>query len=448
MSTHSIKRLPVDTGVSGWEAIASRSTPVKMLDGIVTADWLIIGAGFAGLSAARRLSQLRPDDKIVVVDAHEVAKGPAGRNSGFMIDVPHSLSTGEYSVAGESATALEIEQNRFAIKFAAEAAAEYRMSAETFDPSGKINAAATERGLKLNINYAKSLEGIGERYERFDAAQMREITGSNYYHGGLYTPGAVIIQPAQYIKDLADGLSSCITIYERSPIVELTRSGENWTARSHQGRVTAPKVILAVNGHIEDFGHFQGRLLHVFTYASMTAAYNHSSFDREVTGQSRWALLPADPMGATVRKITSGDKSRIVIRTKFTYDPSIQVSPERVSAVAKEQRASLDARYPELKTTPFEFSWAGRLCLSRNNAAAFGEVEEGLFSACCENGLGTVKSTLAGVMAAELATGTQSAFLGRFRQAPGPSRLPPKLITRLGVSSVISWQALRAGKEG
>lgn len=448
MNTHSIKRLPVDTGISGWEAISKRKTPVKVLDGNVTADWLIIGAGFAGLSAARRLSQLRPGEKIVVVDAHEVAKGPAGRNSGFMIDVPHSLTTGEYSVAGESATALEIAQSRFAIKFAAEAAAEYGMSAETFDPSGKINAAATERGLKLNINYAASLKAIGERYELFDTAQMREITGSHYYHGGLYTPGAVMIQPAQYIKDLTDGLSEKITLYERSPVVELTRSGRDWVAVSHQGRVTAPKVILAVNGHIEDFGHFKGRLLHVFTYASMTAGYDHRGFDREVSGQPRWALLPADPMGATVRKITTNGKSRIVIRTKFTYDPSIQVSPSRVAAVAKEQRASFDARYPELRNTPFEFSWAGRLCLSRNNAAAFGEVEENLYSACCENGLGTVKSTLAGVMAAELATGTHSAFLDRFSQAPGPSKLPPKILTKLGVSSVIGWQAFRAGREG
>jgi glycine/D-amino acid oxidase-like deaminating enzyme len=448
MNTHSIKRLPVDTGISGWEAISKRTTPVKVLDGNVTADWLIIGAGFAGLSAARRLSQLRPGEKIVVVDAHEVAKGPAGRNSGFMIDVPHSLSTGEYSVAGETATALEIAQSRFAIQFAAEAAAEYGMSAETFDPSGKINAAATERGLKLNVNYAASLKAIGERYELFDAAQMREITGSRYYQGGLYTPGAVLIQPAQYIKDFTDGLSGKITLYERSPIVELKRSGSDWIARSHQGQVTAPKVILAVNGHIEDFGHFKDRLLHVFTYASMTAGYDHCGFDREVTGQSRWALLPADPMGATVRKITTDGESRIVIRTKFTYDPSIQVTPGRVAAVAREQRASLNARYPELSNTPFQFSWAGRLCLSRNSAAAFGEVEENLYSACCENGLGTVKSTLAGMMAAELATGTSSVFLDRYSQAPGPSKLPPKILTKLGVSSVIGWQAFRAGREG
>ena len=125
MTRHVIKRLPIDTGVSGWEAISERAFPAMALEHDITADWLIVGAGFAGLSAARRLSQLRPQDKIVVLEAREVAKGPAGRNSGFMIDVPHNLSSGEYSVADEEATKDEIRQNRLAISFAADVAAEY-----------------------------------------------------------------------------------------------------------------------------------------------------------------------------------------------------------------------------------------------------------------------------------------------------------------------------------
>ena len=119
MTRHVVKRLPVDTGVSGWEAISQRGFPTKALDSDITADWLIIGGGFAGLSAARRLLQHRPEDKIVVLDARELAKGPAGRNSGFMIDVPHNLSSGEYSVADETSTKAEIALNRLAIAFAA-----------------------------------------------------------------------------------------------------------------------------------------------------------------------------------------------------------------------------------------------------------------------------------------------------------------------------------------
>ena len=94
MTRHVVKRLPVDTGISGWEAISTRRDPVRALDGDVNADWLIVGAGFAGLSVARRLSQLRPGERIVVLDAREIATGPAGRISGYMIDVPKAFRPG------------------------------------------------------------------------------------------------------------------------------------------------------------------------------------------------------------------------------------------------------------------------------------------------------------------------------------------------------------------
>ncbi|NYJ10812.1 glycine/D-amino acid oxidase-like deaminating enzyme [Rhizobium leguminosarum] len=448
MTRHVIKHLPTDTGVSGWEATSERAFPVTALEHDITADWLIIGGGFAGLSAARRLSQSRPEDKIVVLEARELAKGPAGRNSGFMIDVPHNLSSGEYSVADEAATKDEIRQNRLAISFAADVAAEYSLSRETFDPSGKVNAAASERGMGLNDNYRKSLEKIGEEHRVLDAGQMREMTGSHYYRGGLYTPGAVMIQPADYIRGLAHGLHSKVGIHEHSPVLELSREGRNWKAKTARGSVSAPNVILGVNGHIQSFGHFRGRLMHIFTYASMTSAFSQNEFAGDVTGVDRWALLPADPMGATVRKITKDGLSRIVVRTRFTYDPSLKVSEKRVAGIAAEQRRSFDARFPGMERLPMEYSWAGALCLSRNHVPAFGEVEEGLFSACCENGLGTVKSTFAGMMAADLATSAASPELEKYKNQPGPTRLPPEPIAWLGVNSVIRFQELRAGREG
>lgn len=442
-----VKRLPVETGRSGWEAISARKFPVRVLDEDIHADWLVVGAGFAGLAAARRLTQVRPGDRVVVLDAKELADGPSGRNSGFMIDVPHNLSSGEYSASDAEATALEISQNRFAIAFAASAAMEYEMGSKIFDPSGKINAAATPRGCKHNAKYADSLNRIGEANKLLDADAMKEITGSSYYLGGLYTPGAALIQPAEYIRAFAAGLSPKVDIRENSPVVDLERRGNVWTARTPLGSVTAPKVILAVNGHIQDFGYFKGRLMHIFTYASMTAGFAPKDFGRNVTGAARWALLPADPMGATLRKITGHGKSRIVVRTRFTYDPGMQVTEARVAGIAAEQRKSFVARYPELRSVPMEYSWAGRLCLSLNNVPAFGEIDNGLYSACCCNGLGTVKSTLAGVMAVDLATGAPSIALEAFRNQPQPKRIPPEPLAWLGINSVVRWQELRAGRE-
>ena len=442
MSRHRVTRLPVDTGRSGWEAISRRTLPVRALDADETADWLIIGAGFAGLSAARRLTQTRPGERIVVLDARELAQGPSGRNSGFMIDVPHNISGGEYTSGDAGGTLLEIAQNRVGIGFATEAAAEYAMPRATFDPCGKINASASERGEMLNARFAASLEGIGEPLRRIDAAEMRDITGTDYYRGGLYTPGAVLIQPADYIRSLAAGLAPKIALYENSPVLELTRTGTTWTARTPKGAVTAPRVILGVNGLVESFGHFRDRLMHVFTYASMTAPFAQGA------GRDRWALLPADPMGATLRKVDGPDGARIVIRTRFTHDPSAEVSERRVAATAAAQRRSFDARFPDLAGLRFDHSWAGRLCLSLNHVPAFGEVEEGLFSACCCNGLGSVKSTLAGMMAADLATGRSSETLAHFMDQPPPKRLPPRPVAWLGATAVIRWQERRAGREG
>lgn len=448
MTSTTIHRLPVETGRSGWEAICDRPFSVRTQGGHQNADWIIVGAGFAGLTAARRLTQVRPGDRVVVLDAKEIAEGPAGRNSGYMIDVPHNLSAGEYSAAGEDATALEISQNRYAIEYAASAAAEYGMSTDTFDPSGKINAASTERGMGFNERYAASLSRIGEANTLLDAQAMRELTGSRYYLGGLQTPGAVMIQPAQYIRSFAAGLVSQVSLFENSPVTGLERKGGVWTARTPGGSVSAPKVILAVNGHIQDFGHFKGRLMHVFTYASMTAGFNPGDFGRNASGASRWALLPADPMGATVRKITDRQgKGRIVVRTRFTYDPSMQVSASRVACIAAEQRKSFVARFPELAAVPMEYSWAGRLCLSLNHVPAFGEIDDGLYSACCCNGLGTVKSTLAGVLAVDLAAGVHSITLESFKNQAAPKRIPPEPFAWLGINSVIRWQELRAGRE-
>ena len=384
----------------------------------------------------------------MVVDAREVAQGPAGRNSGFMIDLPHNLAAGEYSPGDAAQARREIAHNRFAIAFAAAAAAEYGMARGTFDPCGKTNAAATARGERLNADFARSLARMGEPFETLDAAAMREMTGTSYYVSGLRTPGAVMIQPATYIRTLAAALRPVAEIYENSPVVGLGREGRLWAARTPHGTVRARKAILAVNGHVEDFGHFGGRLMHVFTYASMTGALRRGMDGYGRTGVAAWGLLPADPMGATVRKITHADEERIVVRTRFTYDPGLRVSEERVAGIAAEQRRSFDARFPHLEDLPFEFSWAGRLCLSLNHVPAFGEVEEDLFSACCENGLGTVKSTLAGVLAADLATGTRSTILDEFQAQPAPKRLPPAPLARLGVNSFIRWQELRAGREG
>lgn len=440
-----VRRLPIDPGPAGWNRLLPERSPAVPLEGRITADWLVVGAGFAGLSAARRLAQLDPGSRIVVLEATRVGDGPAGRNSGFMVDLPHDLASDDYGGAVES----DIEQtrdNRRAIEFAAQAAEESGFGPEAFVKSGKINAAATGRGHRHNLSYARHLSVMGEAHELIDAQGMRELTGISYYRSGLFTPRAAVIQPALYVRSFAEALrSSGVAVHEESPVTELRKSGD-WVAVTPQGQVVSPRVILAVNGHLNSYGFLHGRLAHVFTYASMTRALNSDEVAR-LGGRPVWGVTPADPLGTTVRRISGTGGDRIVVRNRFTFDPSLEVGERRLRFAARSHDRAFAARFPMLDGVGMEFRWGGRLCLSLNNVQVIRELEKGLYAACCQNGLGTAKGTLAGMLAAELACGVESEALDRALSAPLPSRLPPKPAAQVGAWLRIRYSEAKAGGE-
>ncbi len=441
-----VSRLPVDAGPAGWNAILPPREPNPKLQGAITADWLIIGAGFAGLAAARRLSQLQPGEEIVLLEAARLAEGPVGRNSGFMIDLPHHLGSDNYAGEDSEAEAQQIALNREAIAFAKDAASEYGFSEGIVDQCGKVNAAATPKGAEHNQLYANHLAALGEEHTLLDATAMRELTGSDYYLGGLYTPGTVMLQPAAYARGLADGQSGAAELFEQSPVIELVSNGRNWIAQTPGGSVEASRVILATNGHAESFGFFKRRLVHIHLFASMTRALTGEEIKR-VGGERKWGLTPSDPAGTTVRRITGPSGDRIVVRNRVAYTPALEVGESKVSDFGRDQDKSMAKRFPELSGIEMEYRWGGRLCLSQNDVPAFGEVEEGIFAACCQNGLGAAQGTISGILAAEQAAGQSSERLDAMLAAAAPQRLPPEPFAGIGARASIRWKELRAGRE-
>ena len=444
------RRLPRDTGESGWLGIIGEVPSYPGLDSDITADVAVVGAGFTGLSAARRLAANDPSVRVAVLDAERVASGPAGRNSGFMVDLPHNLGSENYATDTES-DKREIVLNRAAQDFAKDAAAEFGMPAEAVDACGRINGAAGETAAHHNRDYAAHLDRLGEEYAFLSAPDMERITGSTFYAGGgLFFPGGVMLQPALYITRLAKGIAGAgagrVRIFERSPALELLREGAGWRVRAPGGSVSAEKVILAVNGHAESFGFFKGRLLHVFTYASMTGPLDRAQ-QEAVGGEEKWSITPSDPMGTSIRRIDGLGGNRVLVRNRWSCDPSMEIGEARLRRFARSHRAGLERRFPQLGGAGFEYQWGGRLCLSLNSVPAFGEVEAGLVAACCQNGLGTTKGTLAGMAAADLVTGRDTDTLQAMLAFEPPKKLPLWPISVVGAKSVIGLREFKARGE-
>jgi glycine/D-amino acid oxidase-like deaminating enzyme len=445
VTRHVAARLPRHRGPAAWSAILGPQPAATPLTGSTTADIAIVGGGFAGLSAARRLLQLQPGARIALLDAGRVAEGAAGRNSGFMIDLPHDLTSEDYAGTGDDRALIAL--NRHAIAFARDALADYSIAPAFFDPAGKVNGARGRAAHARNLSYATHLAGIGEAHEILDAHSMADLTGSRYYTSGLYTPGTVMLQPAGYIRGLAEGLAGRIALYENSPVTALARIGPDWQVETTGGKVTAHKVILATNGHLESFGFASGRLMHLFLYASMTPELDAEALKR-LGGAPRWGITPSDPMGTTVRRIdTAQGGNRIVTRTCATLRSGMETSAADLARATRVQRQKFDARFPELAGLRPEYEWAGHLCLTLNAVSVTRELEPGLFSACVQNGLGTARGTLTGIAAAELAVGETSAVTRHFTAEAEPLRLPPRILRDPGANAVLRWKEWRAKDE-
>jgi glycine/D-amino acid oxidase-like deaminating enzyme len=169
---------------------------------------------------------------------------------------------------------------------------------------------------------------------------------------------------------------------------------------------------------------------------------------KKLGGKPRWGVTPSDPMGTTMRRIDGPlGGNRIMTRTCFSFLPDMVPSEAAMARTAKVQRQKFAERFPAIKDAPMEYSWAGHLCLTRNGVAVMRELDRNFYSACVQNGLGTVRGTLTGIGAAELACGVESAIVRHFTAEPQPAKLPPPLLSTIGANAYLRYKEWAARPE-
>ena len=77
---------PINDVNCGWLHGVENRSQFEQIKGLHTADFVIIGAGITGLSAARQLGKLMPNNKIILVDAQLCGEGASSRNSGYLVE--------------------------------------------------------------------------------------------------------------------------------------------------------------------------------------------------------------------------------------------------------------------------------------------------------------------------------------------------------------------------
>ncbi len=433
--------LPCEDDVNGWTAILPPREPKRALSGLMRADWIVIGAGFAGLAAARRLAENRPDAQIVLLEAQTVGDGASGRNSGFVIDLPHNIGAADLA---------NLEASRRAMRLARAAAAylEAAVAAHGIDCQwrrrGQYLAAVSAAGEAALDPYAAELEALGEPFRRLDREATARALGTAYYRASIHTPGTALMQPAALVRGLADSLPANVTLCENTPVVAIGY-GARIRAETPKGAVEAPAVVLAVNGFAPHFGHYRGRVFVCRAFASLTRPLA----DDEIAAlgeETDWGLVPTNAFAGATLRLTAD--RRILFRQAIgVAAPGTRAAPGRYAAVRARHEALLAARFPALRGPAIAHTWAGHICLSRNFAPGFGRPAANVFTAVCQNAVGATKGTIAGLLAADLASHRDNPLIADMEALGTPATLPPRPFLDLGVRASLAWWTWRGRRE-
>ena len=420
--TVKINHLPINDKTNGWSGILTPRKPKPALSGVKKAKWLVIGAGYAGLAAARQLANNQPDEEIVLIEAGEVGENASGRNSGFAIDLPHVTSSsmdeleGSHSYMLLARKAIEDHEHNIA-KFDIECDWQQR---------GKYQTASSDRGVKELLEpFAKELEALNEPYEWIDKDDLAKRLGTSHFKGAVYTPGCRLLNPAALVRGLADSLPENVTVYENSPVISLDTDSKI-VAKTSAGEVQAEQLILTVNGFADHFGFYQRKLLPFAANASLSRQLTPD--EREALGcEENWGITPANAFASITMRFTSDH--RLLIRNNIYYNPKMRETNAYRNKIAAQHKRLFDERFPMLTNVEMEFMWTGYVCLSQNGAPGFGKLADNIHTSVCQNAIGVCKGAVGGMLAADMACGVDNELIGHMQSLGEPDKLPPSALS-------------------
>jgi glycine/D-amino acid oxidase-like deaminating enzyme len=429
--------------ICGWIAQAGNSPARGRLSGAQKADWLVIGAGITGLSAAHNLAQLHPEARIVVVDRQSAAQGASARNSGFVVAHEHPADSELIGAAGFAG--FEVDT---AISRAASEEVRQRIARHAIDCDFRDNGYffAVNDPAKLNQVDAKlaTLRALGARAEFLQGEALSQKLGTRHYQAAIWCGnGNALLQPAKYVKGLLNALPDNVTVFENTDISGLERVGQGrLRAQGTEGSIEAKQVLVCLNAFIPRVGISDSATFPMELSASLTRPLTDQEF-AAIGSVEPWGVLSTRPLGATVR--LTPDR-RVMIRNTAEYRTRDLSNSELVLRRQHHVRG-LQRRFPFLGEQDIRYTWTGHLSATRSGQAYFDRVEEGVFAVAGCNGSGVARGTLWGRLLAELASGIDSPLLQSVMQRAEPGWLPPRPFFDIGAMLRMRVEAVRARTE-
>ncbi len=358
-----------------WDAAPREAEQTVTLP--AKADCVVVGAGYAGLSAALTLA--RAGRSVVVCEAGPPGFGASSR-SGGMIGHGHRLSYSNliqlYGARKAKALILEGMASLDDVK--------HLIGSEGID--ARLSAVGRLRGAWTLADYETMgreadllSRDLGLPVDVVQKSDMRKEIATDSYQGGLVFHSHGGVHPALFQQGLlAVARAAGVQIAGFTPVNRIDTKTDHSVVHTTRGSIIARDVIVATNGYsTRPVLEFARRLVPIPSFLIAT----------EEIGENRVRdLIPNLRMIVETRAKhlyyrPSPDGKRIVLGGRAALHP---IEPEEAKL---RLRKELVALFPSLDQTAISHVWTGNVAMTRSDLPGIGKLG-GLWYALGCNGSG------------------------------------------------------------
>lgn len=425
---------------SHWRTTAA-APPRPSLEGDHVAEVGIIGAGYAGLSAALALAEAGIG--AVVLEAGQPGWGASGRNGGFCCMGGSKLSDAQLVRRfGHDEAAAFRQWQIDAVAHVERTLADRGIDAEVGPDKGEICLAHSEaawREMQAKAALKRASFGIDYRLiPREELAQEGLSTPAAY--GAWFDPVGFPLNPMRYVLGLAEAAEAAgVRVHGDSPVTSLDRVAGGWRLVTPAGTLRARQVLIATNGYSsEDLPPWiAGRTLPAMSTILVTRPLSED--ERRAQGWTRRVMAYDSRRLLHYFRLLPDDRFLFGMRGGLSADPAEE------AAVRRQARADFEAMFPAWAEVETEREWSGLVCLTGSLTPYAGPVPgaEGLWAAFGWHGNGVSSASYGGHLAGRMMAGERL-------RLPAPLETPPRRFPvpalRLPMLRLAYWyHALREG---